>query len=356
MIRKGLDTANVNTSSPSISIAMATYNGENYIREQLDSLGRQSLQPLELVITDDGSTDRTLEIVEEFARTVSFPVRTFRNETRLRYADNFLKAASLCQGDLISFCDQDDIWKSEKLKTCATFFKDPDLVLAMHSARVFDGNGDTDTYYPRFSRTQILEPGSCSPFVAPGTDIELRPGFTMVVRREVLQLANNADRPSQLYGHDFWVWFLAASMGRVATIADVLVQYRQHQSNVCGAPQQFTPVHKLKTSIAVPDYDTMAEYELTCSRIVSELAERAPRLWRPAILKSSRKLAKRAKLHRVRMRIYRKESTFPRRALVFTRLLFSGGYWPDRTRTRLGVRAGVKDMLLGVTGLRKAVT
>ena len=65
---------------PRISVAMATYNGERYIREQLDSIARQTLLPIEIVITDDGSTDRTREVVEEFARTSPFLVRLVRNE------------------------------------------------------------------------------------------------------------------------------------------------------------------------------------------------------------------------------------------------------------------------------------
>ena len=81
-----------------ISIAMATYNGAKYIRDQLDTLGRQTLPPVELVVTDDGSTDATLSIVEAFSAVAPFPVRIIRNTNRLGYEENFLKAASLCAG------------------------------------------------------------------------------------------------------------------------------------------------------------------------------------------------------------------------------------------------------------------
>src|SRR4051794_37441524 len=105
-----------------ISIAMATYNGDRYIREQLDSLARQNLLPFELVVTDDGSSDGTLDILKAFSERAPFPVRIFRNPTRLGYEENFLKAASLCNGDVISFCDQDDIWVDRKLEVCALMF------------------------------------------------------------------------------------------------------------------------------------------------------------------------------------------------------------------------------------------
>ena len=83
---------------------MATYNGRQHIRRQLDSLAAQTLIPAELVITDDGSDDDTISVVEEFAKNAPFAVKVFRNEARLGYRKNFMRAASLCQSDLIAFC------------------------------------------------------------------------------------------------------------------------------------------------------------------------------------------------------------------------------------------------------------
>ena len=91
---------------------MATFNGDTYLSPQLQSLARQTLLPHELVVCDDGSTDRTLEIVRAFAADAPFPVRVHRNDEHLGFADNFLKAAVLCGGELIAFCDQDDVWQA----------------------------------------------------------------------------------------------------------------------------------------------------------------------------------------------------------------------------------------------------
>jgi GT2 family glycosyltransferase len=77
---------------------MATYNGERHIKEQLDSLARQSLLPLELVVTDDGSTDATLAIVADFAQTAPFPVRVHRNVGRLGYVKNTPPRSVLLSG------------------------------------------------------------------------------------------------------------------------------------------------------------------------------------------------------------------------------------------------------------------
>ena len=98
-----------------ISVALATYNGARHLREQLDSLARQTLRPGELVVRDDGSTDDTLAIVEDFARTAPFPVRAQRNAVNLGWGPNFLSAALACRGEVVAFCDQDDLWQPAKL-------------------------------------------------------------------------------------------------------------------------------------------------------------------------------------------------------------------------------------------------
>src|SRR5690349_15385572 len=107
-----------------ISVAMATYNGAPFLPEQLQSLAAQTLPPFELVVCDDGSTDRTIQILREFATSAPFPVRIHENSERLGFGDNFLKAAALCQGDWIAFCDQDDIWLPHKLETVARHIDD----------------------------------------------------------------------------------------------------------------------------------------------------------------------------------------------------------------------------------------
>lgn len=94
-----------------VSIAMATFNGERFIREQLNSLSRQTLLPYELVVCHDGSADCTLDLIAEHAKTAPFPVRLHHNDERLGYRNNFLKAASLCTGELIAFCDQDVLYR-----------------------------------------------------------------------------------------------------------------------------------------------------------------------------------------------------------------------------------------------------
>src|SRR5438132_13052341 len=93
----------------SVSVAMATYNCQKFIREQLDSLAAQQHLPSELVITDDASSDKTVAIAKQFATGAPFPAHIHRYGNRLDYRANFMRAASLCTSDVIAFCDKDDV-------------------------------------------------------------------------------------------------------------------------------------------------------------------------------------------------------------------------------------------------------
>src|SRR5579884_3482594 len=120
---------------------MATYNGDRFLREQLDSIAAQTRAPHELVVSDDGSTDRTLEIVREFSASAPFPVKLLQDERRLNYRLNFRRAAQNCSGDLIAFSDQDDVWQTDKLEKMARAFADPAILLAYHNAIVSSEGG-----------------------------------------------------------------------------------------------------------------------------------------------------------------------------------------------------------------------
>ena len=105
-----------------ISIALCTFNGERFLQEQLDSLAAQTRLPDEVVVGDDGSTDRTLEILEAWAKTVPFPVKIFKNTKNLGYTRNFEKCLNSCSGDILFPCDQDDVWFPTKIERMVSVF------------------------------------------------------------------------------------------------------------------------------------------------------------------------------------------------------------------------------------------
>ncbi len=325
---------------PRISIAMATYNGERFIREQLESIARQSLLPIELVVTDDGSTDRTMEIVEAFSLSAPFPVRAVRNETRLGYKDNFLKAASLCAGGIIAFCDQDDIWLENKLSLCSKYFSDNSVGLVLHAAHTFTQEGIRGHKWPDLPRNTILDVCDRDPFRCP-------PGFAMLFRKDLLHLTDNTNRPWCVKAHDQWCWFLATCSSRIALVADSLALYRQHPENTCGAPEPNEFLGTLNRNATDEDYISLAESELACSHILTAAAEQHP-AHAKQMKQSARKIARRSRLHLIRSRIYAPQSSLPVRAATVGRIAWLGGYFPDPARMNLGVRAALKDVFLGV--------
>lgn len=327
--------------APAISVAMATYNGEKYIQEQLESLARQTLLPLELVVTDDGSTDATLDIIGAFARTAPFPVRVFRNEARLGFADNFLKCSSLCQGHLIAFCDQDDIWVDQKLKRCLEFFDNPEVMLVVHSAQTFRGSSERGDFHPRFTQTAISGRGVCDPFI-------VQPGFAMIFRREILSLADHDGRPLRLCNHDLWVWFLAAIAGRIVTCEDVLALYRQHDRNLYGAPEPRVNPRGFRRFADFANYEELSERELLCSRLLAGAIDRAPDRWKATLKVSVGRFERRSRFLKLRGRIYSASTGLSRRAFAFCKILISGGYLPDLSRCRPGIRGALKDLTVGV--------
>lgn len=125
-----------------ISIALASYNGARFIREQLESFSAQTRLPDELVVCDDGSTDSTVEIVEGFAREARFEVRIERNARNLGLNANFGRAMAMTTGDIVLISDQDDIWYPEKLEAIEqALLAEPGKLSLIHDEHLVDAQG-----------------------------------------------------------------------------------------------------------------------------------------------------------------------------------------------------------------------
>src|SRR5687767_9778204 len=118
---------------------MCTYNGGRFVAEQLASLSAQTRLPDELVVCDDGSTDSTVDVINEFAVSAPFPVRAHVNETNLGSTKNYEKAIRFCAGDLIALADQDDVWLPAKLARIEqAFARSPGVGLVFSDAEAVD--------------------------------------------------------------------------------------------------------------------------------------------------------------------------------------------------------------------------
>ncbi len=213
---------------------MATHNGERYLAEQLESLAGQTCPPCRLAVHDDCSTDGTVNIVEDFRSTASFPVSLVRSSSRQGHASCFLSAADHCRTDLIAFCDQDDIWLPHKLARCREeFARSRDVLLVVHSAAIVDASMQVRLgHFPAYRRRHATTPTST--VLSPQT-----PGFATLLDRRVLEVGRAVGAiPGYVdtLGHDDWLPFLAAAFGGVVFLPDRLVFYRQHKNNQWGAP------------------------------------------------------------------------------------------------------------------------
>ena len=198
---------------------MATYNGAAYLPEQLGSFVTQSRLPDELVITDDGSTDDTLAIIEAFTGRAPFEVRYAINEKNLGYAANFDRAIQQCTGDLIFLSDQDDVWLPEKIARIeAEFERNPGALLVMCDAELVHADGSQTGLT---KREQTLALGF--------NDDQFVTGCCMAFRRELVPLLSPV--PTDVFVHDTWINRLALDLAAKRVLPKVMQHYRRHGSN-----------------------------------------------------------------------------------------------------------------------------
>lgn len=209
---------------PLVSIAMATYNGEKYLRQQLDSIYNQTYKNIEVIVTDDCSSDKTTEILEEYHQL--YGLTYYVNDITLGYAKNFERAASLCSGDLIAFSDQDDIFLPDKIEVIVREIGDYSLLYS--DSTLIDEKGEEyASSYMRYVDYPML---TGKPFKEIVFSCFIR-GFQMVFTCDLLRAA--LPMPDHVT-HDDWFSILAAKRGGIKYLDLPLVQYRQHGRNVTG--------------------------------------------------------------------------------------------------------------------------
>ncbi|MEO6287841.1 MAG: glycosyltransferase family 2 protein [Dyadobacter sp.] len=205
---------------PLISIALCTYNGSDFIKEQLDSILDQSINNWEIIIVDDCSQDETQAILKSYAlRDTRFIIHY--NDSNLGYNKNFEKALKLCQGEFIAICDQDDIWDKDKLKMQLDAVKEN--LLIYHDSVFIDRSGksmetkisDKFNFY-RGGRPEVFLYLNCVS------------GHSIFMRNSVLPLA--LPFPEKFH-YDQWLAYIATTHGTIDFVDQALVRYRQHGKN-----------------------------------------------------------------------------------------------------------------------------
>ncbi|MDF2881122.1 MAG: hypothetical protein K0R54_1679 [Clostridiaceae bacterium] len=202
-----------------ISVAIAAYNGEKYIVEQLNSILPQLEPEDEIIISDDGSSDSTLEIIADFSCA---QIRVFKNPKK-GVISNIENAISHTLGDIIFLCDQDDVWLPDKVSIIKKRFSESRANLVVSDAYIV--NDSLEVLQDSFFKLMNSGSGFIKNFIK-----NTFPGCCMAFKKELKDII--LPFPENIPMHDSWIGLLAELKGEVLFIPEKLVYYRRHGDNV----------------------------------------------------------------------------------------------------------------------------
>ena len=216
-----------------VSILMCTYNGEQYIREQLKSISAQTFNNWDIWISDDGSTDKTVNICKEYKKKETHKVY-LREGPRSGFAMNFMSILANCDNtsDFYAFADQDDIWLPEKLKVAVdAIMSQSENIPVLYCSRteLVDKNGR------EFKPKQYSNLRNDSPSFRNALVQSIASGNTMVMNRSAKRLVMKFKLNGKIPSHDWWFYQVVTGAGGVVIYDKTTsLLYRQHGKNLIG--------------------------------------------------------------------------------------------------------------------------
>lgn len=305
-----------------ISVAMCTYNGEKYIREQLESIIHQTRKVNEIIISDDGSKDRTLQICDEVLAESQISYKIIKNKKPLKVMKNFQQAFSLCSKEIIFSCDQDDIWEKNKVEIIVEIFKKKtDIDMVASDATLIDGNNNIMNMslkegldFSMNHQSEIL-PSLLRTFCITGATMAFRKTFE-----------EKYFYVSQYWLHDGWLALQAAMNNSFYYCNEKLTRYRLHGNNECG----------------VGDVDILKNENLNILRKVREKNARKMALRYPFYFED---LAKEKYTMFKEVLEYREQHNVLEYEENINMLKECINFWKDRSLIRNKTRKKVKEMI-----------
>lgn len=340
-----------------ISIALATFNGAGYLGEQLESIKRQSLQPTELIVSDDSSADDTVEIARRFARDAGFKVTVDVHPRFGNYNENFVRAIGQCTGDIVVLCDQDDVWADNKLERAAAEFRDDTVMAVSHRIQVVDERlQPTSLVLWEQALQGKFSVSDLDPWFAPG-------GMHMLFRRVPIApwlldpppLSKWCRAPAPF---DEWIFFLAGLAGTRVLMPDVLGVWRRHSTSTTGSPEATKKAWsrgyqlQLAVSAGADAYSYAADVADSRAEVAERLAQDAGRL-APNAADGAALYRRMSQTLRRRSKIHDNSSSRAARLRGITDMLRRQDY-RSRESGGLGAKSFVKDSFAVLRGPRSA--
>lgn len=254
-----------------ISIAMATYNGEKYLREQLTSIINQTYTNFELIICDDFSTDNTKNILQEYANKDS-RIKLHFNITNLGFKKNFENTINYCTGQYIAFCDQDDIWEPDKLEIALEKIQNYDIYCS-NALLVDENNCTLNTTMMDYLNIKYI-PTSNLKISHHLIHHNICQGATMLCNADFVK--QNLPIPNTFPFHDWYFALLASTQNGFFYDKSTTLLYRQHSNAVTGKKKSknFKELLLMKSNLNTKDeYSkniSICEYILSTNYFTSE--------------------------------------------------------------------------------------
>ena len=214
-------------------ILLACYQGERFLEAQLDSLLGQSFQNFKILARDDGSTDQTQSILDDYAKRFPDKITVLDSHTRLGVVGNFNALLEQAHADFIFFSDQDDVWEHDKVKRTINEFKfsDPKIPILVHTdLQVVDEH--LNVMHPSFWDYTSCNPNQGNLFSRALVQ-NMATGCTMAFNKALRDLAYPI--PQDALMHDWWISLIASACGTTKAIQAQTIRYRQHANNTLGA-------------------------------------------------------------------------------------------------------------------------
>lgn len=227
-----------------VDILLATYNGEQYIVDQIESILNQTYKNFRLIISDDCSTDNTRQIISEYVKKDK-RIIVYTQKENIGVVQNFEFLMKKVENEYFMFSDQDDIWKEEKIEKTLSKIEETGAMLVYSDLEVVDSdlNITFESYwklkgiYQKIKKYNNFESLYLNNFVT---------GCTIIARKELVEKSLPLPKTSKYVLHDYWISLIASQNGKIEYIEESLIKYRQHKNNKIGSKKRSDTIESFK--------------------------------------------------------------------------------------------------------------